>query len=137
MDGVTITPLRQIANAKGDIFHVMKKSDEGFFGFGEAYFSTIKTGEVKGWKKHLDMTLNIVVITGEVKFVIYDGKIFYSVNLSKGNYQRLTIKPGLWLAFKGVADDNILLNLANIEHDPDESESYDLNFLTYDWHLKE
>lgn len=115
----------------------MKKSDEGFFGFGEAYFSTIKTGEVKGWKKHLDMTLNIVVITGEVKFVIYDGKIFYSVNLSKGNYQRLTIKPGLWLAFKGVADDNILLNLANIEHDPDESESYDLNFLTYDWHLKE
>ena len=93
MDGVTLTPLRQIANAKGDIFHVMKKSDEGFFGFGEAYFSTIKTGEVKGWKKHLDMTLNIVVITGEVKFVIYDGEIFYSVNLSKGNYQRLTIKP--------------------------------------------
>ena len=134
MDGVTLTPLKQITNSKGDVFHAMKKSDEGFFGFGEAYFSTIKIGDVKGWKKHLEMTLNLVVIKGEVKFVIYDGKTFYSVNLSKGNYQRLTIKPGVWVAFKGIAEDNILLNLANIEHDANESESRDLNLFAYDWH---
>ena len=61
MDGVILTPLKQIYNSKGDIFHAMKKSDKGFNGFGEAYFSTILKGEIKGWKKHTRMTLNIIV----------------------------------------------------------------------------
>ena len=30
MDGVILTPLKQIYNPKGDIFHAMKQSDYGF-----------------------------------------------------------------------------------------------------------
>ena len=41
MDGVIISTLKQIHHPKGDIFHVIKKSDVGFSGFGEAYFSII------------------------------------------------------------------------------------------------
>ena len=82
MDGVTLTPLKKITHPKGDIFHAMKASDDGFFGFGEAYFSTVNQGEVKGWKKHTEMTLNLVVVTGEIKFVVYDDNSFYSVKLS-------------------------------------------------------
>ena len=48
MDGVNLTPLKQIHNSKGDIFHAMKKSDAGFNGFGEAYFSTINSGAING-----------------------------------------------------------------------------------------
>ena len=51
MDGITLTPLKQIFNPKGNIFHALKKSDIGFNGFGEAYFSTINQNEIKGWKK--------------------------------------------------------------------------------------
>ena len=36
MDGVILTPLKQIYHPKGDIFHAMKASDIGFIGFGEA-----------------------------------------------------------------------------------------------------
>ena len=133
MDGVILTPLKQIFNSKGDIFHAMKKSDEGFAGFGEAYFSTVKAGEVKGWKKHKEMTLNLIVIKGEIEFVTYNGDNFFNVTLSKKNYQRLTIKPHLWLAFRGLADENILLNLASIEHNINESESVDMSSFDYNW----
>ncbi len=133
MDGVTLTPLKKITHPKGDIFRAMKVSDDGFYGFGEAYFSTINKGDIKGWKRHAKMTLNLVVVTGEVEFAVCNGDDFFSVKLSKDNYQRLTVQPSLWVAFKGLSDENMLLNLASIEHDPSESESVDLNAFDYGW----
>ena len=135
MDGVILTPLKQIHNPKGDIFHAMKKSDAGFDGFGEAYFSTINLDDIKGWKKHTKMTLNVVVALGEIEFVIYDEKKgeFLSVKLSQKNYQRLTVKAGLWMAFRGLAKSSMLLNLASIEHDPSEAVALELNEISYEW----
>ena len=133
MDGVTLTPLKKITHPKGDVFHAMKASDNGFCGFGEAYFSTVNQGEAKGWKKHREMTLNLVVVTGEIEFVVYDRGSFFNVKLSQHNYQRLTIKPNLWLAFRGIRDENILLNLANIEHNSNESENEKLDDFDYNW----
>ena len=133
MDGVVLTPLKQIHHPKGDVFHAMKRSDKGFAGFGEAYFSTINQNDIKGWKKHTEMTLNLVVVSGEVEFVVYDGDGFFNANLSKKNYQRLTVKPNLWLAFRGLSDENILLNLASIEHNPEESENIDISEINYEW----
>ena len=135
MDGVNLTPLKQIHNPKGDIFHAMKKSDVGFNGFGEAYFSTINQDDIKGWKKHTQMTLNLVVPVGEIEFVVYDENVkgFFSVKLSQNNYQRLTIKAGLWLAFRGCYEHNMLLNLASIEHNPTEAFNIDLNKIEYKW----
>lgn len=135
MDGVILTPLKQIHHPKGDIFHGMKKSDAGFAGFGEAYFSTINQDDIKGWKKHTEMTLNLVVTVGEIKFVVYDevAKEFFSVTLSQNNYQRLTVKPNLWMAFQGVGEYNMLLNLASIEHNPNEAINIDLSEINYEW----
>jgi len=136
MDGVILTPLKQICNPKGDILHAMKKSDESFAGFGEAYFSIIKQDDVKGWKKHTKMTLNLIVPVGEVEFVVYNEntKEFFKVKLSQKNYQRLTVEAGLWMAFKGIGKTlNILLNLASIEHDPSEAVNIDLSEIEYEW----
>lgn len=133
MDGVILTPLKQIYHPKGDVFHAMKKSDAGFEGFGEAYFSTIHQNDIKGWKKHLQMTLNLVVVSGEIEFVVYDGTHFLSTRLSHDNYQRLTVKPGLWVAFRGIRDHNMLLNLANMEHDPKEAVNIELSDIDYEW----
>lgn len=135
MDGIILRPLKQIYHPKGDIFHAMKKSDDGFNGFGEAYFSTINKGDIKGWKKHTKMTLNLIVPVGEIEFVVYneETKEFFSVKLSQNNYQRLTVKPGLWMAFRGCGEYNILLNLASIEHDPNEAISIDIEDIKYEW----
>lgn len=135
MDGVVLTLLKQIHNPKGDIYHAMKKSDDGFDGFGEAYFSTIHQGDIKGWKKHTKMTLNLVVPVGEIEFVIYDENIkeFFSVKISQDNYQRLTVKPNLWMAFRGMQENSILLNLASIEHNPDEASNIEISKISYEW----
>jgi dTDP-4-dehydrorhamnose 3,5-epimerase len=135
LNGVILTPLKQIHNPKGDIFHAMKKSDDGFDGFGEAYFSTIHKDDIKGWKQHIKMTLNLVVPFGEIEFVIYDENKneFFSINISQDNYQRLTVTAGLWMAFRGIGRNNMLLNLASIEHDPDESNNIEINEINYEW----
>lgn len=134
MDGITLSAAKQILNPKGDVLHAIKKSDVGYDGFGEAYFSTVHTGVVKGWKKHMRMTLNLIVPCGAIEFVCYDGRDFQQIVLSQENYQRLTIKPGIWVAFRGIGKGvNLLLNVANIEHDPEESENCSLEEIKYEW----
>lgn len=140
MDGVIITPLRQIYHPKGDVFHAMKKSDAGFDGFGEAYFSTVHKNEIKGWKKHTQMTLNLVVPVGGIEFVLYDDREdsfskgeFIKVVLGPETYQRLTISPNIWVAFRGLKESNLLLNLASIEHDPTEAININLDEIKYVW----
>ena len=141
INGVVLTPLKKIHHPNGDILHGIKKNDEGFCGFGEAYFSTIETSAIKGWNKHKRMTLNLVVPMGEVSFVICDNRqnsnskgSFLRVDLSPFNYNRLTVPPELWLAFKGKSNNtNLILNIADIEHDPDEIERLDLDQFDYDW----
>jgi len=141
IEGVILTPLKKIHHPKGDIFHGMKSSDATFAGFGEAYFSTIKGGEIKGWNKHKKMILNLVVPIGKITFVIYDDREksrsngnFYTVTLSPSNYQRLTIQPGLWIAFKGKGNNtSLMLSLASVEHDSDEIERMDLNQVDFNW----
>ena len=135
MDKIIVTPLKQIHHPKGDIYHAMKESDNGFDGFGEAYFSTINKNEIKGWKKHIQMTLNLVVPVGEIEFVVYDEecKEFFSIKLSQNNYKRLTVKPNAWMAFRGLGEYNILLNLASIEHNSSESINIEVEDIAYEW----
>ena len=128
--GVSLHPLKHISVPKGDIYHALKSTDEGYTGFGEAYFSQIESGEVKGWKRHNRMTLNIIVPVGKIRFVIFDdregsetyGK-FQEVTLSpKDNYQRLTLAPGLWMAFQGMdGKTSMLMDIIPEPHDPTEA----------------
>ncbi len=139
--GVVLTALKIIEIADGDVLHAMKKSDSEFKGFGDAYFSTVNHGCIKAWKRHREMTLNLIVPVGEIKFVIYDDRIDSSsehhcqtINLSINNYYRLTVPPMVWLGFQGIGvHTNLLLNVANIEHDPDETERVELDKIRYDW----
>ena len=123
IEGVRVTPLRRILNEKGDVFHAMKASEQDFEKFGEAYFTTVHKGTTKGWKQHHRMRLNLVVPIGEVRFDVRsaDGATAMSVVVGESNYARLSIDPGHWVAFTGQGDFNLVLNLASLEHDPDEA----------------
>jgi len=139
IDDVLITPLKIMQVNEGDVFHGIKSSDKGYVGFGEAYFSSIKPGQTKGWKRHQKMTLNIIVPSGEIQFVMFDDRNnsegrFQDIVISLKNYCRLTIPPMVWIAFKGLSDENsILLNVASIPHDPTESEVKKLDEIKYKW----
>ena len=141
IEDIIVTPLKKIDHPQGNIYHAMKKSDPGFDGFGEAYFSTIRQCEIKAWKKHMLMTLNLVVPIGEIKFVVYDCREgsktkdeIFEIVLSPDNYKRLTIPPNLWMGFQGLGEGlNLLLNIANIEHNPDETKKKDVFAFKYNW----
>lgn len=145
INGVNLYPLRQISVPKGDLWHLLKACDKGFSGFGEAYLTQIKPYCVKGWKRHNIYTLNLVVILGAVKFVIYDDREgsptkghFQEVTLSpKGNYQRLTVAPGLWMAFASADNEqtSMLIDFIPYSHDPLESDKKDLCEISYNFEL--
>ncbi|MDN0071276.1 dTDP-4-dehydrorhamnose 3,5-epimerase [Bacteroides caecigallinarum] len=142
IQGVELHPLKHIIVPKGDIFHALKNTDEGYAGFGEAYFSQIESGAVKGWKRHNRMTLNIIVPVGKIRFVVYDdregsatnGK-FQEVILSpESNYQRLTLAPGLWMAFQGMDKGlSMLMDIIPEPHDPSEADRKDIEEIKFNF----
>ena len=137
--GIKKLPLKIISMNDGDVMHGMRKGDDGFSDFGEAYFSKINPGSIKGWKRHRRMDCNFIVPSGKVKVVIFDDieNIFEEILLSPENYLRLTIPPNLWVGFQGVyKNPSLLLNIGSIVHDPKEVDSKSINKIEYDWSIK-
>lgn len=146
IDGVIITPLRQIFDERGRVMHMMSIDSPVFRKFGEIYFSTTHPGVVKAWHMHKEMTLNYAVIHGEIKFVLYDdraesktrGKI-QEIFVSPENYVLVTVPPMIWNGFKGVGTiSSIVANCSTLPHDPNEIIRLDPNdeSIPYDWALQ-
>jgi len=141
---VVLTPLKQIIDQKGAVFHFLKNDSPNFKNFGEAYFSKINHGEIKGWKLHLIANQNFCVPFGAVKIVIFDNR---PNSLSRGvvqeilldddvNYKLLSMPPGLWYSFKSLSKKySLLANIIDIKHSIEESQSLpiDTNHIPYIW----
>ena len=136
---ILVTPLTRVAVAGGDVLHAMKRSDVGYVDFGEAYFSLIEEGATKAWKRHLRMTLNLVMPIGSAKFVFMDdGGRFREEVIGVDRYVRLTVPPGIWFGFQGLTKPHsLLLNIADIRHDPDEIERKGLVETDYVWGIEQ
>lgn len=136
LDLIRLTPLRRITVAGGDVLHAMKSTDADFHKFGEAYFSMIQAGAIKAWKKHVRMTLNLVVPIGEVRFVFFsdDAGAPRIETIGPSNYCRLSVPPGVWFGMEGLATPfSLVLNLADIPHDPDEVINKPQTELPFTW----
>ena len=146
IDGVIVTPLKQIVDDRGKVMHMMRKDSSVFSSFGEIYFSCVNSGAIKAWKRHKQMTLNCAVIHGEIKFVLFDDRInsptkgmIQELFLSPEDYCLVTVPPLVWTGSRGMSDNiSILANCANIPHDPTESDhktAFDTD-IGYDWGLE-
>ena len=130
IDGVTLTPLRQIFDERGKVMHMLREDSDVFTRFGEIYFSCTHPGVVKAWHLHKEMTLNYAVIFGEIKFVLYDdregsptrGEI-QEFFISPENYILVTVPRLVWNGFKSVGTSTaIVANCATLPHCPSEIE---------------
>jgi dTDP-4-dehydrorhamnose 3,5-epimerase len=146
IEGVKITPLRQIIDERGKIMHMLRCDAPHFQQFGEIYFSFIHPGVIKGWHIHKKMTLNYAVPIGKIKLVLYDDREGSSTRgelmeifTGQENYQLITIPPMVWNGTKGIAEiTSIIANCATLPHDPDEIDRlnpFDKR-IPYDWSLK-
>lgn len=146
IDGVVVTPLRQIADERGKIMHMLRNDSPIFETFGEIYFSVVHPGVIKAWHIHSKMTLNYAVVSGKIKLVLYDDRpksrtrgALMELFLGPDNYNLVTIPPNVWNGFKGAGIESaIVANCSTIPHDPDEISRLDPfeNSIPYDWALK-
>ena len=146
IDGVVISPLKQMLDERGKVMHMLRRDAEHFHSFGEIYFSTVYPGAIKGWHLHKKMVLNYAVPHGEIKFVLYDdregsrtrGEV-QELFLGPDHYVLVTVPPFVWNGFKGVGTEMALVaNCASIPHDPEEivrRDPFDKT-IPYDWSLR-
>ena len=134
MNQIIIKPLKKINLEQGDVLHALKASEDEFHGFKEAYFSTIKKNKIKAWKRHLMMTMNLIIPIGKVKFNFYDENknLLIKTIVGEDNYCRITVPPKIWFGFKGLSPHtSYILNISNKTHDPFEVEREQLSFLNF------
>jgi dTDP-4-dehydrorhamnose 3,5-epimerase len=133
----TIESLRRIPTGGGDVLHAIKASDPGFVGFGEAYFTWVMPGAVKAWKLHQRMTLNLVVPVGTVRFAFHHDTHpgqFQVEDIGEERYARITAGPGVWFGFQGLAGEpSLVMNLADLEHDPNEVLRRPVDDIPFEW----
>lgn len=135
---IGLTNLKVIDLEAGNVLHNLKSGEKSFHGFGESYFSKINYGSVKAWKKHTKMIMNLTCPFGEVEFAFTsDGVIFENYIIGCSNYSRLTVPPGIWFGFRGLAEEfSLIHNISNIEHDPNEIERTSLDSFDFQWTIK-
>ncbi|MBI4833574.1 MAG: dTDP-4-dehydrorhamnose 3,5-epimerase family protein [Planctomycetes bacterium] len=146
IDGVKITPLKQIADERGKVMHMLRCDDKWFWQFGEIYFSCVYPGVIKAWHIHKKMTLNYAVPRGCIKLVIFDDRIdsptkgeIQEIVMGQDNYCLAIIPPLVWNGFKGIGEEMaIVANCSTIPHDPSEIERLDPfdPKIPYDWKIK-
>lgn len=141
--GVAILPLRQIADERGAVMHMLRADQKEFEAFGEIYFSVVRPGAVKAWKRHRHMVQNFAVPVGAIRLVLFDDR---PESATRGNVQEIVtgvdryalvrVPPRLWYGFQGIAPgDSMIANCASLPHDPAESESLppDSSRVPYRW----
>ena len=136
LDQIRVTPLQQISTPGGDVWHALKSTEESFHGFGEAYFSWVEARAIKAWKQHLRMTMNLVVPIGTVRFVFCD-LLHESIReevIGVSTYARITVPPNIWFGFQGMSEKpSLVLNVANLPHDPAEVERKMKEEIYFNW----
>jgi dTDP-4-dehydrorhamnose 3,5-epimerase len=143
IDGVAIYPLKHISDERGSVMHMLRSDASCFTSFGEIYFSVVKPGVVKAWKKHQRMAQNFAVPVGQIKLVIYDDRdhspthgLVQEIIIGVDQYFLVHIPQMLWYGFQGLSStDAMIANCATIPHDPAEVERVEQTsaLIPYKW----
>ncbi len=143
IDGVIISPLREICDERGSVLHMLRNDHAEFKKFGEFYFSTIYPKKIKAWHIHKAMTINYAVPHGRILFVLHDERpnsptkgVTQEILMGERNYFLVTVPPMIWNGFKGIGDyPAIVANCSSIPHDPKEIKRRDPfdETIGYDW----
>ena len=148
INGVIVSKKGIFPDDRGKILHIMKSTDEVFKSFGEVYCSTVYPGVVKGWHMHKRMTLNYVVLKGNIKFVLYDDRpdsstyqVLQEFVIGENQYLMITVPPFVWNGFKGIGlDEAFVINFTDIPHDKEEivrMDPHNNDLIDYNWTLKD
>jgi dTDP-4-dehydrorhamnose 3,5-epimerase len=111
------------------------------------YLFTIRPGRIKGWGMHRRQADRYVVVSGDLRTVLYDGRegsptrgAFAQVHFTRGTEGLLHIPPGVWHATQNYGRTlGRVFNLPTHRFDPADPDKYrigvDSGEIPFDWRL--
>ena len=144
ISGVKIIKKSIIADDRGRIMHVLRSTDNLLKDFGELYCSTVYPKIVKGWHLHKCVTINYFVLSGNIKFVLYDNREgsvtqnkIQEIIMGSSNNVLVSVPPFIWNGFKCLSDkESFVLNIQNKPYNDNEVlrvDPHKNDLIKYNW----
>lgn len=149
INGVKIKKLRVIPDERGRLMEILRRDDELFQNFGQAYMTTTFPGVVKAWHKHEKQTDNIACVAGMIKMALYDGrpdsptvKEINEFYLGVHNPVLVQVPAGVYHGWMCVSQEeafiiNIPTEMYNREHPDEQRLDPHTSDIPYDWKRKD
>ena len=147
--GVKTKTLRVIPDERGRLMEILRRDDDEFIAFGQAYMTTVFPGVVKAWHYHQRQTDNFVCLRGMIKLVLCDNRDSSptrgEVNeffIGDEHHLLVQIPAGVYHGFKGVGTiEALVLNLPTEPYNRQQPDEHRLpaddKSILYDWAIKE
>jgi len=105
------------------------------------YFSEIKKNKIKGWKKNLTSSQFLYVVKGAIQIVVYNDLVRSKKKINifkigdKKKYSKIIIPKNYWYSFKGLNNENLIVNALSVKQKACKMKSDDLenNIIPYIW----
>ena len=147
--GVKTKRLTVHPDERGRLIEILRRDDELFAGFGQAYITTAYPGVVKAWHYHARQTDNFTCLSGSIKLVLFDNRqrsptqgevneLFLGVD----NRLLVQIPVGVYHGFKCIGlSEAMVLNIPSEPYDYKQPDEFRIPphdpSVPYDWSLKE
>ena len=145
IDGVHIKKLKYIKDERGRLMEVFRVDDLSFRKFGQAYVTTAKPGVVKAWHYHRLQDDNIALITGRVRFGLYDARVgsktfgeVMDLVADEENPVLVHIPAGIYHGFKAMGDkETMVMNVPTEAYNHNAPDEFRVdpfeNDIPFDW----
>jgi dTDP-4-dehydrorhamnose 3,5-epimerase len=145
IDGVRVKPLRVIPDERGRLMEMLRRDDDLFIEFGQAYLTTMYPGVTKAWHYHKLQHDHFVCVRGMIKLVLYDERegsptkgVVNEFFLGDQNPQLVQIPPDVWHGFKNIGEtESLIVNVVTRPYDRERPDEYRLdphqNHIPYSW----
>ncbi len=149
IDGVKVKPLRPIADERGRLMEMLRRDDEVFVEFGQAYVTTMYPGVTKAWHYHRLQTDSFACLRGMIKLVLYDER---EGSPTRGRVNEfflgdhapllVVIPPHVWHGFKNIGEsESLILNVTTHPYRRDAPDEHRLdpheNHIPYRWERRD
>jgi dTDP-4-dehydrorhamnose 3,5-epimerase len=145
IEGVRVKQLAVIPDERGRLMEMLRRDDDLFIEFGQAYLTTMYPGVTKAWHHHKLQTDHFVCVRGMIKLVLYDERegsptqgLLNEFFVGDHNPQLVQIPRNVWHGFKNVGEtESLIVNLVTHPYNRAQPDEYRLdphrNHIPYDW----
>ncbi|HKY32944.1 MAG TPA: dTDP-4-dehydrorhamnose 3,5-epimerase family protein [Candidatus Polarisedimenticolia bacterium] len=149
IEGVRFKKLNVLADERGRLMEMLRRDDDVFVSFGQAYLTTAYPGVVKGWHYHKVQLDHFVVVKGMMKIVLFDPRdgsptrgVVNEFFMGEHNPLLLQIPPLVYHGFKCISEQEALVvNLPTEPYRHDDPDEFRLPphdpSIPYDWARKD